>query len=181
MEFEGNSAEGEVSTVLTESPELKIVSQPQETEEIPFNQENEYIQVTQEINSQIPQGENVPPINKEQVSKVVEENKEKPTVLDKFHEFGIFKKSETWKDAFNNEIKPAVIEYEKERFMIGLVVAGIAVALIEPTPIMECLIGPVLVKTGYEKSKYLKKIIPEILLSKFNKADPIKAFSKAKV
>ncbi len=181
MEFEGNSAEGEVSTVLTESPELKIVSQPQETEETPFNQENEYIQVTEEINAQIPQGENIPPINKEQISKVVEENKEKPTVLEKFHEFGIFKKSETWKDAFNNEVKPAVIAYQRERFMIGLVAAGIIVAVIEPTPIMEFLIGPTLVKIGYEKSKYLKRFVPEILLSKYNKTDPTKAFSKVKV
>lgn len=79
-----------------------------------------------------------------------------------------------------NNFEGGFSEYptDKERMLIGLVVAGVVVAVVEPTPIMEFLVGPALVTVGWEHSKYLKKIVPKEVVTRFMRIDPVKAFKK---
>lgn len=161
-----------VSNPTTTAPNLE--------KEIP--DEKEYIaDVTNKINESIkntPETQAENPIAPEQVETVVKENKEKPENLTKIQEtLGIFKECNNWNEV-GQKVGKAVIEWQKERMLIGLVVAGVIVAVVEPTPVMECLVGPALVTVGWEKSKYLQKIIPKEVVSRFMKIDPIKAFKK---
>lgn len=137
--------------------------------------------VTDKINESIkntPETQAENPITPEQVETVVKENKEKPENLAKIQEkLGVFKECNDWNEV-GQKVGKAVIEWQKERMLIGLVVAGVIVAVVEPTPVMEFLIGPALVTVGWEKSKYLQKIVPKEVVTKFMKIDPVKAFRK---
>lgn len=144
--------------------------------------EKNYTQiVTDTINSSIrenPETREQTPFKDEQIDQIVQEHKEKPENLTKIQEhLGIFKDCNDWKEV-GNKVGKAVIEWQKERMLIGLVVAGVVVAVVEPTPIMEFLVGPALVTVGWEHSKYLKKIVPKEVVTRFMRIDPVKAFKK---
>jgi len=137
--------------------------------------------VTETINTAIetnPETKGQTQFKVEQIDEIVEEHKEKPENLTKIQEhLGIFKDCNDWKEV-GNKVGKAVIEWQKERMLIGLVVAGVVVAVVEPTPIMEFLVGPALVTVGWEHSKYLKKIVPKEVVTRFMRIDPVKAFKK---
>lgn len=178
MESFGSSFERETEEdALFTNPEK--LDPHQETD---YRPNTDYTQlVTNKINTAIesnPETKGQASFTPQEIDKIVEDQKEKPENLSKIQQhLGVFKECNSWKEV-GDKVGKAVIEWQKERMIIGLVVAGVVVAVVEPTPIMEHLVGPALVTVGWEHSKYLKKIVPKELVSKFMRIDPVKALKK---
>lgn len=169
----------------TNNSEHAVIHNPEKLDprqETDFRQNTDYsLLVANKINTSIetePQTQGNISFTPHQIDQIVEKEKEKPENLTKIQQhLGVFKECNNWKEV-GDKVGKAVIEWQKERMVIGLVVAGVVVAVVEPTPVMEFLVGPALVAVGWEHSKYLKKVVPKELISKFMKIDPVKALKK---
>ena len=181
-----NSFEGGFGDIYTEkSPDEAPINNPEKLDprqETDFRPNTDYIKIaTDRINTSIeenPETKGQASFTPEQVDSIVEEHKEKPENLTKIQEtLGVFKECNSWKEV-GDKVGKDVLEWQKERMLIGLVVAGVGVAVVDRTSIIGSLVGQALVSVGWEHSKYLKKVIPKELVSKFMKIDPVKALRK---
>jgi len=143
----------EMGTGDIASPLAEVEQTPQITKD---QMDQELIPIIEETNTIAKDNSFNESVNGADFSSKVFENKETPKGLEKLHEIGILKGSNSWKEAYNEIVKVGN-DAMKEVVLLQLLGGVGAVAVLEPTPLGEVAFGVTLGFVG-KHSKIVQKL-----------------------